>query len=119
MAGFRTLSRLMILATLVFTTTWVLADNQTTNRLAKDSIVVKGSHWSEVPTGHMAQSAYPVKLAIKGRSIRITSKHEQVLPIYTKDGTLYLAMQLNSGENWLHGLPQGRYRINNRTINIK
>lgn len=119
MATFRTLSRFLTLAALVFCSTWVLADRLPTNHLMKDSIVVKGSRWSELPSGRMAQSAYPVKLAIKGRSLRITSKYDQILPIYTKEGTLYIAMQLNSGVNWLHGLPQGRYRINNRTINIK
>ena len=67
----------------------------------------------------MVQSAYPVRLTVKGRSLRVTSKYEQVLPIYTNTGALYVAMQLNPGVNWLNGLPRGRYRINNHTISIK
>ena len=96
-----------------------LADRQETRRLAKDSLTVNAPSWNETPTMRMMQSAYPVKLAVKGRSLRINSKREQVLPIYTQGGTLYLAMQLTPGVNWLNGLPRGRYRINNRTINIK
>jgi len=119
MAGFRTLLRFLMFAALIFTATWTFADRQATNRITRDSIVVKGSQWNELPVGRIAHSVHPVKLTVKGRSLKITSKYEQILPIYTKNGTLYIAMQLNSGVNWLHGLPQGRYRINNRTINIK
>ncbi len=111
--------RSLILVLLVLCSTWALADRQTTHRLSKDSVTVSANQWSELPSGKMAQSAYPVKLAVKGRSLRITSKYGQVLPIYTNGGTLYLAMQLNPGVNWLNGLPRGRYRINNRTIRIR
>lgn len=115
----RFIGRTLTFALLVLTSTWVLADKQTVRRLDKDSVTVKTTEWSELPLGRMAQSAYPVKLKVMGRSLRVTTKHEQLLPIYTKSGTLYLAMQLNPGVNWLNGLPRGRYRINNRTINIR
>lgn len=95
------------------------ADKQAYNRLPKDSLTVSARTWDEMSQGRMAQSAYPVKLAVKGRSLKVTTKYEQVLPIYTQSGTLYLAMQLSPGVNWLNGLPRGRYRINNRTISIK
>ena len=112
-------ARISLVAILVLVSMQVFADRQVTRRLAKDSLTVDAPSWNENPATRMMQSAYPVKLAVKGRSLRINSKHEQVLPIYTQGGTLYLAMQLTPGVNWLNGLPRGRYRINNRTINIK
>ena len=111
--------RYALLALLTLASVQVLADRQEMRRLVRDSLSVTTPSWSETPTSRMMQSAYPVKLTVKGRSLRINSKYEQVLPIYTQGGTLYLAMQLTPGVNWLNGLPRGRYRINNRTINIK
>ena len=111
--------RSLVFVLLTLTTTLVMADRQNTRRLAQDSLTVEAPRWNEAPGTRMAQSLYPVELKVKGRSIRVISKYEQVLPIYTKGGTLYLAMQLNPGANWLSGLPRGRYRINNRTINIR
>ena len=111
--------RSLVFVLLTLTATLVMADRQNTRSLARDSLSVDAPRWNEVPSTRMAQSLYPVELKVKGRSLRVISKYEQILPIYTKGGTLYLAMQLNPGVNWLSGLPRGRYRINNRTINIK
>lgn len=98
---------------------WALAAHSANTRFAADSVSVRVQRWGEIPSNRMAQSAHPVKLTVRGQSLRIVSKYEQVLPIYTNAGTLYLAMQLSPGTNWLNGLPRGRYLINNRTINIR
>lgn len=111
--------RYTTLVLFILASTWAWADRQPVQPLKRDSLNVKALSWSELPQGQMLQSAHPVKLSVKGRSLRITSRHEQVLPIYTNGGTLYLAMQLSPGVNWLNGLPRGHYRINNRTIKIK
>ena len=114
-------SRLMLAGLLALVSTFALADKQPAGRMSdgQDSLTFRSTSWKEVPQARMAQSLYPVELKVKGHSLRVVSKYEQVLPIYTKSGTLYLAMQLTPGVNWLSGLPRGRYRINNRTINIK
>ena len=66
----------------------------------------------------MASSASPVQLKVKGSSLLIISNCAQLLPIYTQGGSFYMAMRLNKGENWLGGLPRGRYIINHRRISI-
>lgn len=66
----------------------------------------------------MSSSAFPIQMYISGRSIRVVSDHNQILPIYTQSGAFYMAMRLNKGTNWLTGLPRGRYFINNRPIRI-
>ena len=66
----------------------------------------------------MNTSAYPVKIMVSGRTVQIQSDHNQILPIYTHSGVLYLTTRLNKGTNWLGGLPKGRYFINNRPITI-
>lgn len=119
MKRLRPILRALVLAVLTFSATLVMADRQPQRRLHKDSLTLAAATWGERPLGRMARSLYPVRLAVKGRSLRVTSKHEQVLPIYTQGGTLYVAMQLTPGVNWLYGLPRGRYLINNRPINIK
>ena len=119
MKDMRQIFRMLLFAAMVMASTWAMADRQVVRRLVKDSVTVGTLKWGELPTGRLMQSTYPVRLAVKGRSLRVTSKYEQVLPIYTHNGTLYVAMQLNPGVNWLNGLPRGRYRINKRTINIK
>ena len=91
--------RTVALVILMLASLSTMADKQEVRRLAKDSLTVVTSPWQETPSARMAQSAYPVKLMVKGRSLRITSKHEQVLPIYTQGGVLYLAMQLTPGVN--------------------
>lgn len=119
MKDFRQIFRVLLLAAMVLASTWAMADQQVVRRMAKDSVTVSALKWGEMSTGRMMRSAYPVRLSVKGHSLRVTSKYEQVLPIYTQSGALYVAMQLNPGVNWLNGLPRGRYRINNRTINIR
>lgn len=111
--------RCILLIAILLVANEAIAERKISQRMTKDSLTITTSTWQEGPSKRMAQSAYPVKLRVLGRSLRITSKHEQVLPIYTQGGTLYLAMQLTPGVNWLNGLPSGRYRINNRTIRIK
>lgn len=73
----------------------------------------------EIYTGRgMMTSAYPVKISITGRAVRIQSDRSQLLPIYTQSGALYLTARLNKGTNWLSGLPNGYYFINNRPVCI-
>ncbi len=72
----------------------------------------------EASTGRPARSAYPVSLTVRGNSLCVSSKRRQLLPIYTQGGSLYLTMQLATGDNWLFGLPRGSYRINNHIVNI-
>lgn len=67
----------------------------------------------------MSHSAYPVQIQIVGNAVRVDSPENQILPIYTQNGTFYLIMRLNKGINWLNGLPKGRYFINNRIVVIK
>lgn len=86
---------------------------------SSDSVKVRIHRWSELPEGRITHSTYPVKIIIRGKSLRIVSKYEQVLPIYKNSGDLYLAMQLTQGVNWINGLPRGCYRINNQTISIQ
>lgn len=113
------ISRCLLAVAIMFISNWAMAERKTVSRMTKDSLTITATPWQETSSKRMAQSAYPVKLRVQGHSLRITSKHEQVLPIYTQGGTLYLAMQLTPGVNWLNGLPSGRYRINNRTIRVK
>lgn len=73
----------------------------------------------EIPTSQkMSTSAFPVQITVTGRVVQIQSDHNQLLPIYTKNGVLYLTARLNKGTNWLGGLPRGLYFINNRPITI-
>lgn len=120
MSVFRHLFRFVLPVALGLTSTRAVADRQVSHRLQKDSLAVaEVPLWTGTPAGRLAQSAHPVKMAVKGRSLRVTSNHEQILPIYTQGGALYLVMQLTPGVNWLNGLPRGRYRINNRTVSIR
>ena len=73
----------------------------------------------EMPSSRkMNTSVYPVRIIVSGRTVQIQSDHNQLLPIYTYNGVLYLTTRLNKGINWLGGLPRGRYFINNRPITI-
>ena len=74
---------------------------------------------SEIPSSRkMNTSAYPVQISVTGRVVQIQSDRNQLLPIYTHNGVLYLTARLNKGTNWLGGLPRGHYFINNRPITI-
>lgn len=66
----------------------------------------------------MSSSAFPVHMKVRGNALCVTSDYAQLLPIYTRGGTFYMAMRLNRGLNWLNGLPRGRYIINNQQISI-
>ncbi|MBQ0050401.1 MAG: hypothetical protein KBT12_09260 [Bacteroidales bacterium] len=66
----------------------------------------------------LASSTFPVTVWVKGRSLCVKSDYNQLLPIYTRGGTFYLAMRLNKGVNWLNGLPRGQYLINHQSIVI-
>ena len=73
----------------------------------------------EMPVSRkMNTSAFPVKITVTGRMVQIQSDRNQLLPIYTRSGVLYLTARLNKGTNFLGGLPRGHYFINNRPITI-
>lgn len=73
----------------------------------------------EMPVSRkMSTSAFPVQINVTGRVVQIQSDRAQLLPIYNQNGVLYMTARLNKGTNWLGGLPQGRYFINNRPITI-
>ena len=69
-------------------------------------------------TERMSCSTFPVKIHTSGRAVQIQSDHNQILPIYTREGAFFMAVRLNKGVNWLNGLPRGHYFINNRPITI-
>lgn len=119
MARFHFRLRLLVLLASFVISALSIANSHDNSYISSDSLVVRARTWNEAPSGRMARSVYPVKMSVYGHSLRVVSKHEQILPIYTHTGTLYLAMQLTPGVNWLNGLPRGRYRINNHTINIR
>lgn len=74
----------------------------------------------EIPINsrQMASSVFPVRMVVKGSALCVTSEYSQILPIYTRGGSFYMAMRLNKGLNWLNGLPRGRYLINYKQISI-
>lgn len=87
MSVFRHLLRFVLLVFLGLTSTRAVADRQVSHRLQKDSLAVaEVPLWTGTPAGRLAQSAHPVKMAVKGRSLRVTSKHEQILPSTRRAG---------------------------------
>lgn len=78
----------------------------------------KSTSGEVTPRKGMITSTFPIKLRQLGSALCITSEQKQLLPIYTRGGTFYLSMQLHKGENWLNGLPKGRYLINYQLVNI-
>ncbi|MBQ9285460.1 MAG: hypothetical protein IJ209_04125 [Bacteroidaceae bacterium] len=66
----------------------------------------------------MLTSAQPVEIRQQGRYLCVTSRHAQLLPVYSASGTLYSSFRLTKGTNWLNGLPRGQYFINNRKFTI-
>ena len=74
----------------------------------------------EVPQlrSRMMTSPLPVEIRQQGRQLCIKSQYNQMLPIYTANGTFYSSMRLTNGTNWLTGLPRGAYMINNRRYTI-
>ena len=83
-----------------------------------DSLVMAMPSPEMPSTRKMNTSAYPVQISVTGRVVQIQSDRNQLLPIYTQNGILYLTARLNKGTNWLGGLPRGHYFINNRPITI-
>ncbi len=81
------------------------------------AVVGAQANVTEVSTRSMT-SVYPVRVHVQAGSLCVKSKKAQQLPIYTNGGALYLSMQLTPGTNWLFGLPRGRYRINNRIVDV-
>lgn len=73
----------------------------------------------KVVRSKMSHSAYPIQLKVVGNSVKVDSPKNQILPIYTHNGSFYLIMRLNKGTNWLNGLPKGRYFINGRLVAIR
>ena len=66
----------------------------------------------------MVSSPQPVLIHQQGRLLRVESQTAQLLPVYTRHGTLYTAFRLSKGTNWLGGLPRGHYIINNKHFAI-
>lgn len=86
---------------------------------ARDTFALRNAE-SEFGHRHkMNMSLYPVQMSVTRRSIKVYSDHNQVLPIYRHNGTFYMVMRLNKGVNWINGLPEGQYYINNKPILIK
>lgn len=77
-------------------------------------------HRMEVPQlrSRMMTSPLPVEIRQQGRQLCIKSQYNQMLPIYTANGTYYSSMRLTKGTNWLTGLPRGAYMINNQRYTI-
>jgi len=67
----------------------------------------------------MVTSSFPVRIQVTVNAIQIQSEHSQILPIYTGNGTFYMAARVNKGVTWISGLPRGRYFINNKPVTIK
>ena len=72
-----------------------------------DSLAVMATSPEMTSTRKMSTSAFPVQISVIGRAVQIQSDHNQLLPIYTNNGVLYLTARLNKGKNWLGGLPKG------------
>lgn len=79
--------------------------------------IIKNGHEIE-QSRKMMSSAFPVDLKITGKALCIKSNYNQMLPVYSASGVLYMALHLNKGTNWLNGLPRGHYFINSRPVTI-
>lgn len=66
----------------------------------------------------MVTSPQPVEIRQQGRYLCVTSRYNQLLPIYSASGSLYSSFRLSKGTNWLSGLPRGSYIINNKKFTI-
>jgi len=98
--------------------TTAMADKHQRRYESVDTVKVTTQVVGEFSGKKMLQSAFPVKLSIKGSTLVVKSGQSQMLPIYTKGGNLYLNIQLKRGVTRVSGLPRGSYCINNRTIRI-
>ena len=68
--------------------------------------------------GGLMSSPLPVTIRQQGRQLCVTSRYNQLLPVYSDNGSYYSAFRLAKGTNWLTGLPRGRYIINNKRYTI-
>ena len=66
----------------------------------------------------MASTERPVEVRQLGRHLRVKSRSEQLLPVYTAQGSYYASFRLLKGTNWITGLPRGTYFINHRKYTI-
>ncbi|MCR4993994.1 MAG: hypothetical protein K6A32_01220 [Bacteroidales bacterium] len=66
----------------------------------------------------MLTSPQPVEIRQQGRNLCVTSRYNQLLPVYTANGSLYSSFRINKGTNWLSGLPRGSYIINHQKYTI-
>lgn len=64
--------------------------------------------------GPLMSSPLPVSIRQQGRQLCVTSRYNQLLPVYSANGTYYQAFRIIKGTNWLTGLPKGAYIINNQ-----
>ena len=66
----------------------------------------------------MMSSPLPVSIRQQGRQLCVTSRYNQLLPVYSANGVYYSAFRLAKGTNWLTGLPRGGYIINTKRYGI-
>lgn len=76
------------------------------------------SEFSHVYRSRKVSSSFPVQVKVKGTSLYVTSKHNQMLPVYKGNGVFFGLFRLNKGTNWISGLPRGTYIINNSKITV-
>ena len=87
-------------------------------RPRRDTLVREVSREVHGFRNRMMTSSLPVEIEKQGRQLCITSKYNQLLPVYRDNGTFYTAFRVAKGTNWLTGLPKGTYIINNRRFTI-
>ena len=119
---FRTLLGTLCLAAALSMPSTAKADVQRRDSTAQRSLngVIRLQPERELPDlrHRMLTSAQPVEIRQQGRYLCVTSRHAQLLPVYSASGTLYSSFRLTKGTNWLNGLPRGQYFINNRKFTI-
>lgn len=91
------------------------AQGNDTIQIYRNTTIGEGSN---VMKTKMVHSAFPVQIKVRGKTLHVTSKFNQVLPVYNAGGTFYGVFKLNKGTNWINGLPQGTYYINNTKVTI-
>lgn len=96
----------------------MFAGDRTTGRMDSLSRKSPNPELKETIKNKMASSAFPIKVSVRGKIIRVESNNYQILPIYNKNGVFFSIFRLNKGVNWINGLPKGTYFINNSKIVI-
>ena len=86
----------------------------------RNADILQGQSRHEFPDirHRMMSSPQPVEIRQQGRNLCVTSRYNQLLPIYNASGSLYSSFRLSKGTNWLSGLPRGSYIINNKRFTI-